>query len=81
MICPLLEEIEQVNELELIVNFFIHACRKGEARNVAASLRNLLIAKWTDGQRMSRELGSEESGKIISEYAIMVLNQAGVIMR
>ncbi len=81
MICPLLEEIEQVDEMELIADFIADSCQKREGKRLSLWARDILIAKWMKGEEMSKKPGFEESGKTVSEHALAILHRAGAIIR
>lgn len=81
MICPLLEEIRQVTEIQHIVGFIAKSCQDGEGRKISLWVRDSLMGKWLQGQEMSKKPGFEECGKMISEYALTVLHQWGGIIR
>ncbi|KKN81605.1 hypothetical protein LCGC14_0318810 [marine sediment metagenome] len=81
MICPLLEEIEQVNELEIIADFIAYSCQKREGAWLSRWTADTLMAKWLKGEEMSRKPGFKESGKTVSAHALAILHQAGAAIR
>ena len=81
MICPLLEEVEQVKELELIAKYIADSCQKGKEAGLSRWTRNVLVVKWLKGDEMSKSPGFEESGKTVRDHALAILRRAEAVIR